>query len=637
MSRIHVLREDTISKIAAGEVVERPSAIIKELFENAVDAGSTEIVVEIESGGKDLIRVIDNGSGIADEDTDLLFERHATSKIDHIGDLYALTTMGFRGEALHSIAAVSKVVLITKREDAESGIRMEVMGGELRSRSQHPSRRGTTIEVTDLFYNTPVRWKFMRTTTQETRSCIEIMNKLAVANSHISVTFKADGRLVFKTDGRGELLSAVFQVFGRNIAEELMKLDFQNEHIKISGLSSKFSLRKKNRTYILTFVNGRYVKSQELTRTIEGCYRSHLMGGEFPVGFVFIDIDPSEIDVNVHPAKTEIKFADLSAVNAALTSAIKTAINMHTHVPTAYQTMQYRMAQSGTAHEFPTDGSAEFQNDTSFDMSAGGFASHPKSGPRTEHQPRLEASLPHTQDIQPYAEDCRPYAEEHFEKAISEQYVSDSVVSYAATSKEVGVTSEEPAAHFSQSEISETRDMFLEARVIGVYDRTFILMEYRSELYLIDQHAAHEKILFEEYTAAVASKDVSRQFLMLPFEMDIEKGYELPDMEPLGFEVEPFGLGSVIVRAVPSGMTEEFAKDFLRSVFDESRHDSNPFDLATRACKAAIKGGDSVRDYDIDALTKKLFHLDDPFNCPHGRPVIIKFTRREIDRLFRRI
>ncbi|MDO4754486.1 MAG: DNA mismatch repair endonuclease MutL, partial [Bacillota bacterium] len=337
MSKIHVLREDTISKIAAGEVVERPSAIIKELFENSVDASATEIVVEIESGGKDLIRVTDNGSGIGREDADLLFARHATSKISGIGDLYSLKTMGFRGEALHSIAAVSKVVLVTKQEVDSVGMRMEIMGGEMKNKSDIAALRGTMMEVTDLFYNTPVRWKFMRTTTQETRSCIEIMNKLAVANARISVTFKVDGNLVFKTDGKDDLQSTVFQVFGRSIAEDMMKLDFRNEMIAVSGLSSKFSLRKKNRNYIMTFVNGRYVKSQELTRTIEGCYRSHLMGGEFPVSFVFLEIDPSEIDVNVHPAKIEIKFADLSKVNAAITSAIKTAINAHTHVPVAYR------------------------------------------------------------------------------------------------------------------------------------------------------------------------------------------------------------------------------------------------------------------------------------------------------------
>lgn len=648
MSKIHILREDTISKIAAGEVVERPSAIIKELFENAVDAGSTEITVEIESGGKDLIRVIDNGSGIAEEDMDLLFERHATSKIDHIGDLYTLKTMGFRGEALHSIAAVSKVVLITRQGKEDNGIRMEVMGGEIRERSAHSSRTGTTIEVTDLFYNTPVRWKFMKTTTQETRSCIEIMNKLAIANAGISVTFQADGRLVFKTDGRGELLSAVFQVFGRNIAEELMKLDFQNEHIKISGLSSKFSLRKKNRNYILTFVNGRYVKSQELNRIIEGCYRSHLMGGEFPVSLVFVEIDPAEIDVNVHPAKTEIKFADVSSVSAALTSAIKTAINRHTHVPVAFKD-RYEAHRQEARDEFshgPTSYSAL--------EPPAGFASEPSgnlssAASSTFSSPIIFPAHISTEKADGERRDCEIahgsqslISEDMSKVEVSPCFATRSYDSQVQTSSEVHHCAEPDRNAYSsdqylQKEIEESRNLFLEARIIGVYDRTFILMEYRSELYLIDQHAAHEKILFEEYTASVASNQVARQYLLLPFEMDIDKGYELPDMEPLGFEIELFGIGGVIVRAIPAGMTEPFARDFLRSVFDESWHGSNPFDLATRACKAAIKGGDDVFDYDIDALTKRLFSLEDPFNCPHGRPVMVKFTRREIDKLFKRV
>lgn len=666
MNRIHRLQEDTVSKIAAGEVVERPSAIIKELFENSVDAQSTEISVEIESGGKDLIRISDNGTGIRREDADLLFERHATSKIRSIGDLYSLTTMGFRGEALHSIAAVSRMTLVSRTADEESGMKIVVMGGVVRERGSCPANVGTTIQVTDIFYNTPVRWKFMKTTTHETRSCMEIMNKLAVANSHISVTFYVDGKLVFKTDGRGDLLSCVFQIFGRTVAEEMMKITLDTSSIRISGLSSKFSLRKRNRNYMFTFVNGRYVKSQELNRVIEGCYRSHLMGGEFPIGFFFIDIDPSEIDVNVHPAKTEIKFADLRAVSTALTSALKTAIHLHTHIPSVsndarfskkygtdvrFSENDYAQERSGGNHAFTymaadSDRRSEYR------------AFSPENGEEGFERLKAAEERRNEDSFEGKIGSFRKTAVDNTQKMIFEEEAARGIVFEEAVAVEERANSEgeredggyDEVRNFPvetrmisenapppQQELAETRNLFLESKILGVFDRTFILMEYRSELYVIDQHAAHEKVLFEAYTQSVANKKVPRQILLIPFEMSVDSAAEIPFLEDLGFEVEPFGQHSVIVRAIPNEMTETFAKNVLQEVFDEGWDVKTPYDLATKACKAAIKGGDVLLDCDIRELLDRLFELEDPFNCPHGRPVMVKFTRKDLDKLFKRM
>lgn len=633
MKNINRLQDDTISKIAAGEVVERPTAIIKELFENAVDAGSTEITVEILAGGKDFIKVTDNGHGIDAEDLPLLFERHATSKIRSIGDLYSLHTMGFRGEALHSIAAVSKVVCVTKTEREATGRRIEIMGGEILSESASACNTGTSMEVTDLFYNTPVRWKFLKTTTQENRQCIDMVSKLAIANAHISVTFIADHHLLFKTDGKGDLRSAVFQVYGKGIAEELMKIEFKADGLSVHGLSSKFSLRKRNRNFIMTFVNGRYVKSTELQRSIEGCYFSHLMGGEFPVTFLFLDIDPAEIDVNVHPAKTEIKFSDFNYVNRSISSALKRAFQLHTHIPNVAQTgvytKRFEYVSSGDEKEERRSRIMHEEPDaTSFAIA--------------ETQLRYDASKPLRESVDsvaPVAAGCADSLRISSQERLSSAQCDE--IDYSPKSAEkppeaqqINVAPEESAPNWDM----ETRQgAFEEMKLIGVFDRTYVLAERDRQLFLIDQHAAHEKILFEEYTASVAARKVHSQMLLLPFEMEVEPGYEWPDLEPLGFALESFGHRSVVVRAVPAGMDEGFARRFLSAVFAEVWDGSSPYDLATKACKAAIKGGDSLQIMEVEELIRKLSALSDPYNCPHGRPVIVSLSRRDIDRMFRRI
>ncbi len=632
INKIHLLSEQDISKIAAGEVVERPSAIVKELFENSVDAGSTEIAVEIEGGGKDLIRVSDNGVGIPRDQVLLAFERHATSKISGISDLYSLGTMGFRGEALHSIAAVAKVVLTTKTAEDDAGYFVEIMGGDIRASGEISSMSGTSVVVTDLFYNTPVRWKFMKTTSQETRSCNEVVSRLAIANPGVSVTYRSDGELVFKTDGRGDKMSAVFQVFGRQLAEELMEIDLETSDISVSGLSSRLSLRKRNRNYIMTFVNGRYVKSAELQRTIEGCYRQHLMGGEFPVSFIFVSVAPSEIDVNVHPAKTEIKFADYQRVDRAVSSAIKMALSLHAHVPSIGVSGVYR---------------SKLEDHDRYRENMHAAASHGELALAREAWAIGEANVLRDSGFFDTRSDNRNYSvTEAFSGAeafaVAKDELSEKSLPINASADicaEMPNAADDGINKFLQRSLwdRDAADSVRPLRIIGIFDSTFIIGEDEGELYFIDQHAAHEKILYEEYVASVLKSKVPIQMLVAPFEMDVDRGYEPSGLEDLGFDVEMFGDSSVVVRGIPSGMNEGYARNILRAVFDEVWDGETPYDIATKACKAAIKGGDVICDLEAEELVGRLFTLENPYNCPHGRPIIVKMTRREIDRLFRRI
>lgn len=652
MNKIKVLSEQDISKIAAGEVVERPSAIVKELFENSVDAGSTEIIVEIEGGGKDLVKVTDNGTGIPKDEAVLAFERHATSKISGIGDLYTLETMGFRGEALHSMATVARVVLTTRTAVDDAGCRIEMMGGVLRSSGEVAALKGTCVEVTDLFYNTPVRWKFMKTTLQETRSCIEIVSRLAVSNPNISVVFKSDGELVFRTDGKGDKMSAVFQVFGSQIAGELMKLELNTADIAVSGLSSRLSLRKRNRNYIMTFVNGRYVKSVELQRTIEGCYRQHLMGGEFPVSFVFVDVDPSEIDVNVHPAKTEIKFADYQRVERAVASAIKMALSMHTHVPSIGggkfgAVSNYDEEKAAMAHYGGRLGGFAVARDSGVEVEAAMYGAV-RTDASAVLADRARGAAARDGVEQECVERCGA-ASERLDRGGAEQdcLVRDGAEQECLTQERLAQECVKQSAGYEQQSLwsgdcarggEDAVRSIAPVRVIGIYDSTFIIAESGGELYFIDQHAAHEKILYEEYVASVLKDSVPVQQLALPFEMGVDRGYVLPpELDKLGFEAEIFGEDSVVVRGIPSSMNESYARNILRAVFDDSWDGATPYDIATKSCKAAIKGGDFLSDMEAENLIGRLFKLENPYNCPHGRPIIIKMTRREIDKLFRRI
>lgn len=636
MRRIKTLDEITASKIAAGEVVERPSAVIKELFENAVDAGSTEIIVEIEGGGKDLIRVTDNGSGIPREDIPLAFERHSTSKIDGIGDVYALHTMGFRGEALASIAAVSRVKMTTKTADDACGYTVEARGGTISNLSEVAANSGTTMEVTDIFFNTPVRWKFLKTTTQETRSCFEIMNKLALANHHVSVTFISDGNLVFKTDGKSDLFATVHAIYGRTIANELIEIKKDEEstsEIKVWGLISKFSLRRNNRNLVMTFVNGRYVKHAELNGVIEGNYRAHLMPREFPVCFIFIEVPPHTIDVNVHPAKTEIKFEQFQPVHAAVSSAIKRVLNLYSHIPSIHLPSK-KDAENPIHQAIAKEPSAD-------DAKLVREAIH-------WFEPKKEEHAYGDVEIESVRESANMQTREpreSFGRLSSETKTHDYGKVSASTKAPVqermdnGSGVSEP---FQQRTLESTvldRSVELqEMRVIGFFNATYLLGEYDNTLYLIDQHAAHEKILFEEFVDAVRASKVCSQMLLIPFEIGIEREImEEIDFDQVGFTVTRKNPFSLEVSAIPAAMNESLARSFLRAYIDQAGIVDDPLDLATKACKAAIKGGDVLLDMEGTELLKRLSRLRDPYNCPHGRPTMVKLSRYQLDRMFKRI
>ncbi len=631
MGKINQLSPHVADLIAAGEVVERPASVVKELLENAIDAGAKHITVEIQNGGMTFLRLTDDGCGMSPEDAEIAFLRHATSKIRCKDDLEAIGTLGFRGEALAAISAVSKIDLLTRTADEPLGISLHLEAGKILSRTEAGCPEGTTIIVRDLFYNTPARMKFMKRDSVEGSAVFSCVQKQAVAHPELSVRFLRDGKEELSTPGDGKLFSAIYSVFGRQTAMDMVEMDTSWEKTRVSGYISKPTASRGNRNYQIFFVNGRYVRSQVLSAALEEAYKNQIMVGRFPACVLALSVPPTLVDVNIHPAKTEIKFLnERDAFDCVYYGALSALNKLSGKVDAKLPRQQTIADRPQTVTAKPQEASRK--NEPFFrKMSAEEFRTV-MTPPKTEASPKLvkavqqAASLPVREPVQlPGQTPVRPEP-----KPVKEP-VRQSV--------------QEPVPEPEQTVLPLPKKESY--RIIGECFRTYFLVEEGEALYLIDKHAAHERILFDKLRAQ--NKPISPQALLSPISCQLtrEEAAAVLEQQALllacGYTVEGFGGDSVLLREIPPELDPEEAQASLsqiaqcllegRRLEPEALRDEL---LHTIACKAAIKAGYRTDPAERQALVRQVLEREDLKYCPHGRPICIRLTKGQLERQFGR-
>lgn len=655
MSLIQVLDEATINQIAAGEVVERPSAVVKELIENAMDAGATAITAEIKEGGLTFIRITDNGGGIAKEDIPLAFLRHATSKIRSAEDLLSITSLGFRGEALSSIASVAQVELITKTPTALNGFRYVIEGGNEKALEEIGCPGGTTIIVRNLFFNTPARRKFLKSATTEGSYISDLMERLMVSHPNVSFKFIMNNQVKLQSSGNNSSKDILYQVYGRDITRELLPLDFQSEGFTVTGYIGKPSITRGNRNFENYFINGRYIKSSVITKAIEEAYKPYLMQHKYPFTSIYFEIDPEQIDVNVHPQKLEIRLKSGEEIYQQTYHLLQDALSGKELIPkvSLVQEVAKKEEQPRIPEPFETNRRNHFLNEpvNNYDASAPNTNSVKPSqiNYNNEKSTETQATVTKQKAVNPEASlealrilsGSEKELPSHPSKANTEQVVVKQLNLFTDS------TSPEEDRPFLSKQALE------EHRIIGQVFSTYWLVEYKKDLYIIDQHAAHEKVLYERIMAAAKAKTNSSQQLLPPIVLSltlkeqeiVQKRAEV--LQSLGYEIEPFGGNEYSVRAVPADLYGISEKELLIEFIDELVEDvagvgtPNSISILERvaslSCKAAVKANHAFSYEEASALIKELLTLENPYHCPHGRPVIISMNQYEIERKFKRI
>ena len=620
MASIHVLQPNIANQIAAGEVVERPASVVKELVENAIDAGATAVTVEIENGGVRSIRITDNGCGIPKEECRTAFLRHATSKISSVEDLNCLMTLGFRGEALASIASVGRVTMITRTSDSDVGTRLVIENGEVLQEEESSCVCGTTIIVEALFASVPARLKFLKSPRTEAGYIGDYMARIILARPDISFRYVSDTRTVYETYGDGDLFNCLYCVYGKTISEKVVPVSFDNGYIKIAGYLGLPEISRSNRTYQTLLLNGRYIRSISVAASVLSAFDTRLMIGRFPFFVLSVTMSPAEFDVNVHPTKLEVRFADEQRVCGAIHTACKQALASSVrHVESALDTVFPKDARfvSNESHDAPSASSSlgEFEERP--------FRRNNVSSPFAHMAGRGEAPIPNT----------FPHVQSLSNNA--------SVPSFRVPRYDIPINPEPRS--FEESLLTDT-----EYRVIGCAFNTYWIVEREGNLFLIDQHAAHERALFDRLSAreiSLASQSllVPREVTLTPSESDTLEAF-LQEIEELGFSFDDKGGLNRMVTCVPvlNGiqLTEEYLHEVLEALVSygsgSARHLVNE-KLMQTACKHAIKGGDPVTLEEIDGLLSSYLRGESSLTCPHGRPVIIRITKSELEKMFRRI
>ena len=650
MSKIQVLDPVTIDKIAAGEVVERPASIVKELAENAIDAGATAITVEIEEGGISYIRIADNGCGIEREEVPSAFLRHSTSKIRTVDDLIHIHSLGFRGEALSSIAAVSQVELITKTAEETFGTRYRIAGGKEEGLEETGAKDGTTFVIRQLFYNTPARRKFLKTPMTEASHVSELMTRMALSHPEISFQFINNGQSRIHTSGNGSLKDVIYHIYGREIAMNLIEIQTEAGDVKISGFLGKPVISRGNRNFENYFINGRYVKNQIVSKAIEDAYKDFTMQHKYPFVALQITMPGEEVDVNVHPAKLEIRFQNQQAVYNAVYEAVDRGLRKEELIP------QVKLEEP---KEIPRA-----------DVPSPAPAPMPKKETKPPQAPaKEERNLDYF--MQKMKERVAAYhnRESSAEVAAKDQIfrplqqadrIREAAV-YADLSSEGKKTEKKAETKTEEQEPPRQMDLFeekfldreirAEYHLIGQVFDTYWLVEFQDHLYIIDQHAAHERVLYERTLKSMKTREYTSQMISPPVILDLgmqEAALLREYMDRflrIGFEIEEFGQDSFAVRAVPDNLFSLAKKDLLLqmidSLSDEVSRKLSPElideKVASMSCKAAVKGKMKLSAAEADALIGELLTLDNPYHCPHGRPTIIAMSRRELEKKFKRI
>ncbi len=633
MNQIQVLDAETIDKIAAGEVVERPASVVKELVENAIDAGADSITVEIKDGGTSLIRITDNGSGIPQNQLRTAFLRHATSKIQSAEDLTGISSLGFRGEALSSICAVAMVEVITKTAEALTGTHMVMEGPKEIVFEEVGAPTGTTFVVRDLFFNTPVRRKFLKSNTTEAGYIIDLMEHMALSRPDISFKFLVGSQTRFYTSGNGELREVIYRIYGRDMIQNLVPFSLDTEELQIDGYLGTPAIVRSNRNFEVYFLNGRYIRSNLLGKAIEEGYKEYLMQHKFPLCVLHMTLkDISKVDVNVHPSKMEVRFLDGPQIFEAVSAGIRERLKNREMIPDV-----------GIDGNQPSE-RAEREVQLMQEMSHGGKANREGAG-GGQHSAvfREKVSFPHAGTR---IEKAKPQtAPEPFEQNRARQYRVMEEMRYEADRRQM--------QDYRQGELFEDKVLTPEKRVyfklIGQVFDTYWLIEYEDKLYIIDQHAAHEKVKFERFMKQYREKSLVSQNLMPPIIVSLSGQEETAYKEyasvfaELGFEVEPFGGSEYALRSVPVDLYGCQEKELFLAVLDDLLEGGVKGDptavrekIASMSCKAAVKGNNRLSTREAQRLIDELLTLDNPYNCPHGRPTIISMSKYELEKKFKR-
>ena len=694
MRKIAVLDQNTIDKIAAGEVVERPSSVVKELVENAIDAGATAVTVEITDGGKKLIRITDNGSGMEEDQIPLAFLRHATSKIEKVEDLEHIASLGFRGEALSSIAAVSQVELITKTPSAISGNRYVIEGGVEHSLEELGAPEGTTFLVRNLFYNTPARSKFLKSDTTEANYIHTLMEQLALSHPEISFKYIQNKQVKLHTSGNYSVKDVIYSVYGRDIAKALLEVEQENSFMKITGFVGKPEIARGNRSFENYYINGRYVKNNIITKAIENAYKGFLMQHKFPFVSLRMEMEGNDLDVNVHPAKREVRFAREQEVYDAIYDTVRNALIRREMIPKVTlgpeETSRKENVVKSSAVPEPFEQKRREQiYGTPIARPQPVRESSPSYGKNAYTSGTSTMQSAKTEDIlseRNLSPALTPSEENLFEGTLRKNQELDEAkkkVELEQQAKALEAPSEKPApattipqetSVITRSEEPQTQDfpapqkepapkqleLFEEKllapesrnriRMIGQVFDTYWLAEFDDNFYIIDQHAAHEKVYYERLVKKFRENSIDSQYLTPPLIVSLNMQEEevlnanKDYFEQFGFEIEHFGGREYCISAVPSnlyGLTEEelFLEmlDHLDSDNSKDALDIFASRLATMACKAAVKGNNRLSMEEAEKLLDELMTLENPYHCPHGRPTIISMTKTEMEKKFKRI
>lgn len=654
MNKIQVLSQAVADKIAAGEVAERPAAVVKELVENAIDAGADRIAVEIKKGGVAYIRVTDNGGGIPEEQVETAFLRHATSKLSEIEDLFRIGTMGFRGEALASICAVAEVEVITKTPEAEEGTYLELVHGVPGGKEPIACGDGTTMVVKNLFANVPARMKFLKKDSTEAGYVSDLLGRIALSRPEIAFSYICDGKEVFATSGDGRLENVVLKLYGLDHAKALIPVDYTEENIHISGVIGKPEIARGNRTRQTLFVNGRYVKNHVVAKVAEEAYRNTIMVGRFPFFVIQISLPPELVDVNVHPAKTEIKFANEKQIYDIAYHAIRNAVCSGRTAEEPPQGAREERAGQPESGAVPREEPARAVSGTAH---APRFPDRRDSGPARVSPGLVRQYLENT--IPGQKEPVRPAAQTMFRENGAEQSPEEVLEALleqeAAQSPAAAARTEEPPAHeqavlpgFARADLEEKP---AGDQIVGQVFDTYIICQAGDEMFLIDQHAAHERLRFEKLREAYLKKERLSQMLLTPAILTLDFQEKQAVMENLeqfrdfGFEIEDFGGNAVIVHGTPVAADEQTIRDLVLEIADALREQvKHPVaDFEERAldmisCKYAIKANKRLSLPEMQDLVRKVQDMERAGvrTCPHGRPIKVRFTKTEIEKLFKR-
>lgn len=744
MPRINILDESTINKIAAGEVIERPSSIVKELVENSIDAGSTQINIEIEDGGKRLIKITDNGCGIASDDINKAFLRHATSKIKDASDLDSILSLGFRGEALASIAAVSKIDLISKVEDSITGTHLIMEGGKILSKEPIGAKDGTIMSVEDLFFNTPARKKFLKGNQSETHAITDIISKLAVGNPSIKFRYKNNGKNMLQTLGDGDLLNAIRIVYGRDVASNLIKINYKNEYFEIDGYLANNNVYRSNRSLQHIYINGRYVKSSNIMTIINDSYKAIIPINKFPVFFLNLRVSPASVDINIHPNKLEVKFENEAVILSELSDFVRGALLKSSLVGrykpggSMFSTDKYSTFSNPTYTERQIlENERELDDIRSYsanqDKNEGWLSPIRNDNRENNYEDGLDIKENHGSGLNIEDQDGRSHSAD-IEAKNDFKYVTNNTVDrvregnveniYRSTKADFGflhdlepikkdetIDSERifnaPSSILSEFiEVGEAHSIgdeskyshllgaygnndateeginenivvddsinnhqyrfkdeieydlnnnfrkrnedFIGLRYVGIIFDTYVIFQKGNEMVMIDQHAAHERVRFEMYMKKFKNRDLTMQRLLEPIVMELginDMDIALSNMdkfEKFGFCVEEFGPNHIRITDVPNIFGYPESERFIINIIDNidkltSVYDEKYDDIAEIACKSSIKANDKISAEEAIHLVNELEKCDNPYTCPHGRPIIVSMKKYDVEKMFKRV